>query len=566
MAVSPIYLDRVDEPERGTLLFTYGLWDSGDDGRWYQIVVGVNEEGVFQRTLVEYEDSDAEYKEGPVHVNPKIETESEPRSAIDDAFEALSIWKVMPFYEREIEYRRDWRAKERLLSSYGERTAPADFYDDLFPHGSFERKGHPEDGRPNAMVVSMKRRRDGGEYPVVSRVYDGHEAIDELQGDRFAFMSPIGYIGKERTADNARKIYALVFDLDGIDARKLENGLLHEFDSGFNPRPTYIVNSGHGLHLYYIFDEPLDAYPNVQRGLKSIKYSILPRVWNRYTSNLEEVQKQGVVQAFRVVGTQSKLGCDYPVTAFKTGPHVTVDYLLGFCDDASAAEAREQLPKPKGKVPLEVARGLYPDWYERVIVKKLPPKKWHVKRDLYDWWKRKLESGRDIIVGNRYFCIMTLAIFAVKCDIGQEELERDAFGFLPMFDSITKEPDEHFFEEDVMAALGAYAERYATFPKKDIEAVTHIAMPPSVPRRPKGKRLKQDAHLAGARAVQQVRDQYAGTDWREGNGRPKGSPNKRHPKRDAILAYKSEHPQATQREIADALGCSKTTVNKWLNA
>lgn len=60
----------------------------------------------------------------------------------------------------------------------------------------------------------------------------------------------------------------------------------------------------------------------------------------------------------------------------------------------------------------------------------------------------------------------------------------------------------------------------------------------------------------GARAIQEINDRVNGTDWRAGNGRK--------PKRDTIRSYAVEHPEASQREIAAALGVSKTTVNKWL--
>ena len=47
-----------------------------------------------------------------------------------------------------------------------------------------------------------------------------------------------------------------------------------------------------------------------------------------------------------------------------------------------------------------------------------------------------------------------------------------------------------------------------------------------------------------------------GGDWRNKDGAPT--------KRDEIRAYAAEHPEASQRAIAKALGVSPTTVNKWL--
>ena len=47
-----------------------------------------------------------------------------------------------------------------------------------------------------------------------------------------------------------------------------------------------------------------------------------------------------------------------------------------------------------------------------------------------------------------------------------------------------------------------------------------------------------------------------GGDWRNKDGAPT--------KCDEIRAYAAEHPEASQRAIAKALGVSPTTVNKWL--
>ena len=56
--------------------------------------------------------------------------------------------------------------------------------------------------------------------------------------------------------------------------------------------------------------------------------------------------------------------------------------------------------------------------------------RWTVKRDLYDWWLRRIAD--EIKVGHRFYGIMTLAIYAKKCDIDEDELREDAFGLLPV--------------------------------------------------------------------------------------------------------------------------------------
>ena len=91
---------------------------------------------------------------------------------------------------------------------------------------------------------------------------------------------------------------------------------------------------------------------------------------------------------------------------------------------------------------------------------------------------------------------------------------------------------------------------WITYPRHTIAERTDIEIPPN-----KRNYRKQKLHLRIARSNLAILNEDAGHALQ-------GRPNKR----DAVLAYRAEHPDATQREIAAALGMSKTTVNKWLKA
>ncbi len=111
-----------------------------------------------------------------------------------------------------------------LVSSY-------DFYRDLFPIGSFERRGHYDDERPNGVFIILD---DSG----VSR----YMLTDELSlalGDTFSIMSPVSYFGRERNGRNARELYSFTIDLDGVGLTELEN-LLYQFSTKFTLKPTYL--------------------------------------------------------------------------------------------------------------------------------------------------------------------------------------------------------------------------------------------------------------------------------------------------------------------------------------
>lgn len=418
-----------------------------------------------------------------------------------------------------------------LERSGGVLTAPKDFYRDLFPIGSFERCGHIEDNKANGIFVIIKPEG------VIRRLLtDEHSELDDALGDKFSVMSPVSYYGKSRSGHNASELFAFTVDLDGVEMRQLRS-VIHQCNNKILPYPTYIVNSGTGLHLYYVFNEPVPLYPHMQRKLKDVKYALIRRCWNMYTSTIDKPQMQGIMQGFRMVGCRSKLGIDYPVVAYKFGEKLDLSEIMRFVPE----ELHIRTSEYQSDLPLKDAREMYPEWYQRRIIDKQPCNRWHVKRDLYDWWLRRIRTGAE--VGHRYFCIMCLAIYAMKCDINEDELRSDALALIPLLDT---DPDNRFTTDDVIKALEVYNECYCTFPRKDIEKVSGIVIPPN-----KRNGRKQEQHMAVMRAIQSV----VNPDWREGNGRPS--------KQELVLDWRQQHPEGRKSDCHRDTGLSYPTIRKW---
>nr|AAA26475.1 ORF A [Selenomonas ruminantium subsp. ruminantium] len=281
-----------------------------------------------------------------------------------------------------------FKMKNEWMGQFYERVSPRPFYRDVFPEGSFERKGCPEDSKSNGVVTVID-----GEKPRNYLVFDDLETIDDIKGTEFAIISPVGYSGRNRTAKNARWLYGIGIDLDGVGMAQLRD-VFHQMKHEFLPQCTYCVNSGHGLHLYYLLEKPVPLYRHLHDRLRDFKYELIAKIWNRYTSTYTErdqVQYQGIFQGFRAVGTQTKLGKRYIVTAFKTGERVTIEYLNTFLMDKSKALTDFGY---KSALELSAAKEKYPEWYERRVVRGEDRGRWHIKRDLYDWWLRKLKGAK----------------------------------------------------------------------------------------------------------------------------------------------------------------------------
>ncbi len=466
-------------------------------------------------------------------------------------------------------HRALYREKNEHLDKFYEKVEPYEFYRELFPEGSFERKGHLEDGKANGIAISITetgKAADGAENASEQRgngigleikekgeakrliLTDELEELDELVGKEFVIMSPVSYFGRTRTGKNARYLYAIAFDLDGVDMPQLRD-TLHQMNKEIIPAATYVVNSGTGLHLYYFMERPIPMYPQNQKFLKELKYALTRRIWNRFTSKIKEPQVQGVLQGFRVVGSGTKLGVDYPVVAYRFGKPVSIDYLIKFLPDTNGDFQHVTGLLRKSTMSLEEAKAKYPDWYERRIEQGVKRGRWTVKRDLYDWWLHRIET--EITVGHRFYGIMTLAIYAVKCRIDEDELRRDAYRLLDVFDELSYEDSNRFVKDDVEKALEMYNENYVTFPRNDVAKFSGLSIPAN-----KRNWRKQDEHLQWCRIIQKANDSVDGTNWRSGNGRPD--------KEQQIREYMQTHPEIKKKtDIARALGIHRNTIAKY---
>lgn len=438
----------------------------------------------------------------------------------------------------------------RYLYTYYDEIEPKDFYRAIFSKGELQEKGVYEKGKYNAIVVEVtkEKKKNGKDRILRHTITDDLDKIDEIvKRDNFCLMSPISYVGKERKSDNARALYALTIDLDGVIIKNGDDPfglrtLFHQIENIERiPMPTYIVSSGTGLHLYYVFEKPIMLFPNVVKQLQKYKRELTRIVWQGYITKLDDsVQYESLFQGFRVVGTITKKG--ERARAFETGKPVTMEYMNQFVDD----EFKTDDFVYKSNLTLEKAKEKYPNWYEKRIVKKQPKGTWICKRDLYEWWKKRML--KEAKTGHRYYCLMMLAVYARKSGIEQEELENDAFTLMEVLDSLPASEDNPFTEKDVIDALQAYDDRYMTYPINSISYLTDI-------RIEKNKRnyRKQEVHLKRARLVQSL--DYPEGEWRNKDGRPK--------KEQIVKEYRKNNPNAKKSQCIKDTGLSKMTVYKW---
>lgn len=482
--------------------------------------------------------------------------------------------------------------KDNALTEYLAKRFPEvqakPFYRYIFPVGALDIKRKREEYKSGNYTGIINRMGQvvNAEGQTVKKCYrytltDELDAVDiATASDDFCICRPISYAGKSANAKNARWLYAFIVDLDYIYSFKehpaagLENLLTHIEKFKTIPNPTFIVSSGTGLHLYYVLAEPLPLFANIAKEAQKYKRGLTEKLWlGREITDLrgdKRVQYEGIYQGFRMVGTITKNGGR--ARAFFTGEKVGIDYLNSFMVgsydryrmfDAEAAQRQRKRDRANGeyrkKLSLAEAARLYPEWYERRIVQGQPRGAWAVNRRVYEWFRdRILVDGR---VGHRYFCAMCLVIYAKKCGVyhaeknpfpvSREELERDLYHVMDVFEGMTNTPDNHFGLDDIQSALEAYDDDFTTYPLDKITARTAI-------RIEKNKRngRKQTEHLKIARFALALANESNGADLQG-----------RKSKLAEVVEWRAANPEGRKCDCIRETGLSKPTVYKyWVEA
>lgn len=448
------------------------------------------------------------------------------------------------------EWKKAYAEKEGLMLERGfPEVSPYEFYRDLFPEGSLQSRNG--DGKGNVIATQVRSSGKGRTKQWI--VDDSLKMLDKVIGDEFGLIPPISFYGKTHTKKNAHELYAVAIDIDYVRKQQLKN-LLKQFGNGVQLCPTYLVSSGKGVHVYYFLKEPLQLYSNLEEILAELKEAFIRRLWNDTSSiRPDNPDITGIYQGFRCVGSQSKLGADYPVKAFRmSGLRYTLEDIkasIPMCKvDLSGLAVK---PKKNGKLSIEEARKKYPEWYQERVIEGRPKKKgtWKCNEALYEWWKKKIST--DVKVGGRYFSIMALCAYGLKCGISEKQIKSDAYSFLEHLESITDDEGNHFTKEDVkdaLKALKADNKLLSTMASREwIEKTTKVSIPPN-----KRNGRKQATHLKIARSTLAIMNEERSEPLQ---GRPD--------KEDIVLRWRAEHPEGTKADCERETGLSRHTVLKW---
>lgn len=439
------------------------------------------------------------------------------------------------------------------LSAVYDEVDGCSFYRFIFPDNQKQGElcGHYE--KPNAIFLYKDEKDEGTKRRLSRRVMLAdtwkEDYMNYVEQNIETLCSGIAYRGRANRLENAQRMYALAIDLDGVGDYEIRNLLLRFGQPAENirtlPIPTFVVMSGTGLHVYYVFEEPIDLFPNIKLQMKALKYDLTFRMWEyKSTSKKDKIQYQSIVQGFRMVGSINPK-YETEVKAFQTGGRVKLEYLNSYVKPQNRVDINKRF-RPS-KMSREQAKETYPEWYQRVVVEKnRRQKKWDIKSKqgfaLYNWW---LNRAGEVAGGHRYYYLMCLVIYACKCDVSKAKLKEDMYAVYEKLKLV--EHDNPLTVEDIESALEVYSKEYYNFKISDIEYLTELRI-----ERNKRNGRKQADHI---RRITLLRDSdYPNGEWRNKDGRPNAERK--------VIEFLKEHPEAKKAEVIKGTGLSKPTVYK----
>ena len=463
----------------------------------------------------------------------------------------------------------DYNDITNMLSNMFEEVNGYDFYNYIFPDNENQGEMNQDYSKPNAIYLYQDEEKDKLKRRVMLKDTWEDDYIEFVESNPMTLCGGLAYRGRTNKLEKAQQMNALIFDIDGVGENELKN-IIHRTNLPAPhmrsiPTPTFIVCSGAGVHLYYVFDRAIALYPNIKLQLKALKYDLTYRFWDyKSTSKEKQIQYQSINQGFRMVGSINNK-YDVPVRAFLTGYKVSLDTLNQYAKPEHQVDINK--PFQPSKVSRDVAAEKWPEWYERVVVNKNKnAKKWDIKGKvngdnpyaLYDWWRRQID---DIRGGHRYFYMMCLCIYACKNDVPLSKLKKDMeedFEILAKVDH-----NNPLSKDDMKSALETFSREYYNYTIDDIEKLTDIRI-----ERNKRNGRKRKEHLQAETIINdkgrkipnpcKQNREFILSDMRE-NGEILGRPSKR----EIIQEWRMEHLDGTKKQCKDDTGLTYPTIRKW---
>lgn len=360
--------------------------------------------------------------------------------------------------------------------------------------------------KPNPIIMGTKADSNGFALPDHYVLFrnDWLQKLNKAQDYPFAIINGIAYYGNRNILSRSGQLYALMIDLDGLDANRLKSllGTMY-YSEGIYPMPNIIGLSGNNAHLVYLLEKPVNLTHKMRQWLKWLKYNLIFTIWNKFTSSIDKPQLGSVNQGFRILsGARTKIkGIRTKCFAIKKnakwelfGKGSLSDYITPSSEALTLKHMeRPELPEIAGvdqygkpRVNWEQAKEKWPEWAEEVekAKKEGRPRQlggYKLHRNFYDFWKKQI--ALTPYVGVRFWRIWSLAVVAAKSELPFEELQKDADELQKLYDLIGGPLFPFTLSDEKDALKGFYDEKAKRYTYRLLCGYTGVPYNPK-PKKP----------------------------------------------------------------------------------
>lgn len=443
--------------------------------------------------------------------------------------------------DESIEYiQEQYDEKNDILSQFGSEISSYTLYEDIF-------------GDLYQTVPIVFIDEDENKHVVPMSIV---EAIEKCEGRNDVLLGGCTYFNNWISKRSAKDIYAFIIDMDNVYSGTLLNALQNDWKTANDeplPMPTYIVNSGTGLHLYFVLEEPIPNYRATTENLDKLYRALAIQQTTKRVFLHKQVQWFG--QDFRMAGGLNKYG--WVNTVFETGNKWDIDELgeqVGLKDVHFIRYGEKRTPKNKD----QKSRG------KKNFLQKTNRQGWKTDRAFYDCALRNCrEKTKE---GNRYMSMCALTVIAWKCNVPQEELEKDLLSLLPNYN---RGATRQIKEKEIYSAMKMYNAKALLTQRDSLENWQGW----------KYKPIKRN----GRNKMEHLQAEY----WKDERGRPnintckqnrelvlkfmrdngeiKGRPLGSGIKKDIVLEWRKNNPKGRKADCHRDTGLDPKTIRKWWN-
>jgi len=272
---------------------------------------------------------------------------------------------------------QEFEAKNQVLRTYFEEISPGDYLEAIFPD-----KVSNDDFIPVIIGTLLDKKGNVVEKGTVQRLRVSE--LFNLGWKPNVYLPYADFKNNYYHSKTLQSVRAFIVDLDGVNLRSLT--LIARYAFSKLPKPSYVINSGQGIHLVYALDTPVEV-----KGLRWTINRLNRAIQSSYES-LANLDKHPVVHPYRFPGFSTKINTI--ARAFRVSSHYNLEELLKLFE----------IPLKKSQVQ-ETTKG---SLKTRILY--FP----NGSRKFYEWFIWKL-FHHPPIPGRRHNSFFALGIVSYKC-------------------------------------------------------------------------------------------------------------------------------------------------------